>query len=73
MPAKYWSHEPQVVSEEQASGGDGGGDVGGSDGGGYKCHDDGRHVDHSATSENTHWPWGTCCNDGGVCSDPHYN
>ena len=43
------------------------------DGGKYKCKHTGNYTDPTATSANTAWPWGTCCNHGGPCSDPRHN
>lgn len=42
-------------------------------GGCYKCAVSGGHADPTATSPNTVWPHGSCCNGGGACSDPTSN
>jgi hypothetical protein len=41
--------------------------------GAYKCKNTGGHFDPTATSPNTLWPHGSCCNDGGPCSHPLNN
>lgn len=58
---------------------------GGGGGGAFKCkytggdpwptldHPNQGFVDATATSPQTLWPHGTCCNDGGACSDPAAN
>eukprot|EP00808_Paulinella_micropora_P005590 g29273.t1 len=46
----------------------------GTNGGGFKCAvGSGGIRDPTATSPNTVWPSGTCCNNGGTCSDPLNN
>lgn len=42
-------------------------------GGPNKCSPTGGHVDSTASSPNSAWPHGTCCNGGGACSPPQEN
>mmetsp|Transcript_82324 Transcript_82324/g.164101 ORF Transcript_82324/g.164101 Transcript_82324/m.164101 type:complete len:437 (-) Transcript_82324:97-1407(-) len=42
-------------------------------GGAFKCGVSGGHTDPTATSPNTAWPHGSCCNGGGACSPPNAN
>lgn len=43
------------------------------DGGVYKCKNSGGYADPTATSDNSYWPNGSCCQNGGECSDPLQN
>lgn len=43
------------------------------DGGWYKCQTTGGHFDATSKTPNTVWPKGSCCNDGGACSEPSEN
>eukprot|EP00808_Paulinella_micropora_P030148 g16404.t1 len=47
--------------------------ISGGDGGWYKCANSGGWPDPTSKTPNTVWPAGTCCNNGGVCSDPLHN
>ena len=42
-------------------------------GGAFKCSTSGGHDDPTASSANSKWPHGSCCNGGGACSPPHAN
>ena len=42
-------------------------------GGWYKCKKSGGHNDDTSKTPQERWPHGTCCNEGGVCSDPADN
>jgi predicted carbohydrate-binding protein with CBM5 and CBM33 domain len=42
-------------------------------GGWYKCKENSGFTDPTSQTPNTVWPKGSCCNDGGACSDPMAN
>lgn len=42
-------------------------------GGWYKCKESGGFPDPTSQTPNQVWPKGSCCNDGGACSDPMNN
>jgi len=45
----------------------------GGDGGWYKCANSGGFNDPTSSTPNTFWPNGSCCSNGGACSDPMQN
>eukprot|EP00457_Paulinella_chromatophora_P000817 gb/GEZN01000817.1/.p1 GENE.gb/GEZN01000817.1/~~gb/GEZN01000817.1/.p1 ORF type:complete len:1137 (-),score=196.58 gb/GEZN01000817.1/:144-3554(-) len=47
--------------------------ISGTDGGWYKCANSGGHLDPTSNTPQDYWPIGTCCNNGGACSDPANN
>ena len=72
-------HYPAVVDYKRMNG------IGYGGGGAYKCaytggnpwptllHPTRGYADETSTTPNTLWPHGSCCNDGGACSDPANN